>query len=73
MLETGKITVEVRSLNGKTADIGIKTSMLSGHRRERSWSIRHRWSSMRRSSSCQNILIKALILNEFCIFADRKG
>lgn len=28
MLETGKITVEVRSLNGKTADIGIKTSML---------------------------------------------
>mgnify|MGYP003457253559 FL=1 len=36
MLETGKITVEVHSLNGKTADIGIKTSMLSGHRRERS-------------------------------------
>lgn len=34
MLETGKITVEVRSLNGKTADIDIKTSMLSGHRRE---------------------------------------
>ena len=30
MLEIGKITVEVRSLNGKTADIGIKTSMLSG-------------------------------------------
>ena len=28
MLETGKITVEIRSLNGKTADIGIKTSML---------------------------------------------
>ena len=28
LLETGKITVEVRSLNGKTADIGIKTSML---------------------------------------------
>ena len=28
ILETGKITVEVRSLNGKTADIGIKTSML---------------------------------------------
>ena len=28
MLETGKITVEVRSLNGKTADISIKTSML---------------------------------------------
>ncbi len=27
-LETGKITVEVRSLNGKTADISIKTSML---------------------------------------------
>jgi uncharacterized protein (TIGR00255 family) len=27
-LETGKITVEIRSLNGKTADIGIKTSML---------------------------------------------
>jgi uncharacterized protein (TIGR00255 family) len=26
--ETGKITVEVRSLNGKTADISIKTSML---------------------------------------------
>ena len=28
MLATGKITVEVRSLNGKTADISIKTSML---------------------------------------------
>ena len=27
-LETGKITVEVRSLNGKTADISIKTTML---------------------------------------------
>ena len=27
-IETGKITVEVRSLNGKTADISIKTSML---------------------------------------------
>ena len=28
VLETGKITVEVRSLNGKTADISLKTSML---------------------------------------------
>ncbi len=28
ILETGKITVEVRSLNGKTADISMKTSML---------------------------------------------
>ena len=28
ILETGKITVEIRSLNGKTADISIKTSML---------------------------------------------
>ena len=28
ILETGKITVEVRSLNGKTADISIKTSLL---------------------------------------------
>ena len=28
LLETGKITVEIRSLNGKTSDIGIKTSML---------------------------------------------
>ena len=28
LLETGKITVEVLSLNGKTADISIKTSML---------------------------------------------
>ncbi len=28
LLETGKITVEVRSLNGKTADISIKTSMI---------------------------------------------
>ena len=28
LLETGKIIVEVRSLNGKTADISIKTSML---------------------------------------------
>ena len=28
LLETGKITVEVRSLNGKTADISLKTSLL---------------------------------------------
>ena len=28
LLETGKVTVEVRSLNGKTADISIKTTML---------------------------------------------
>ena len=28
ILETGKITVEVRSLNGKTADISIKTSII---------------------------------------------
>ena len=28
ILETGKMTVEVRSLNGKTADISIKTSIL---------------------------------------------
>ena len=28
MLESGKITVEIRSLNGKTADISIKTSLL---------------------------------------------
>ena len=28
ILEKGKITVEIRSLNGKTADIGMKTSML---------------------------------------------
>lgn len=28
LLETGKLTVEVRSLNGKTADISIKTPML---------------------------------------------
>ena len=28
ILEIGKVTVEIRSLNGKTADIGIKTSML---------------------------------------------
>lgn len=28
ILETGKITVEIRSLNGKTADISIKTQML---------------------------------------------
>jgi uncharacterized protein (TIGR00255 family) len=28
ILETGKITVEIRSLNGKTADISLKTSLL---------------------------------------------
>lgn len=28
ILESGKITVEIRSLNGKTADIGIKTQLL---------------------------------------------
>ena len=27
-LDTGKLTVEIRSLNGKTADISLKTSML---------------------------------------------
>ena len=28
IIEAGKIIVEVRSLNGKTADISLKTSML---------------------------------------------
>lgn len=28
MLESGKITIEIRSLNGKTADISMKTSLL---------------------------------------------
>ena len=28
LLETGKVTVEIRSLNGKTADISLKTSLL---------------------------------------------
>ena len=28
IIETGKVTVEVRSLNGKTADISLKTQML---------------------------------------------
>ena len=28
IIETGKITVEIRSLNGKTADISLKTSLL---------------------------------------------
>ena len=28
LLEAGKVTVEIRSLNGKTADISLKTSML---------------------------------------------
>ena len=28
VLESGKITVEIRSLNGKTADISLKTSLL---------------------------------------------
>ena len=28
MLEAGKVTVEIRSLNGKTADISLKTSLL---------------------------------------------
>ena len=28
MIETGKVTVEIRSLNGKTADISLKTSLL---------------------------------------------
>ena len=39
MLETGKITVEIRSLNGKTADIGIKTSMLP---KDKEMVIRHK-------------------------------
>lgn len=38
-LETGKITVEVRSLNGKTADISIKTSMLP---KDKEMSVRHK-------------------------------
>ena len=39
MLETGKITVEIRSLNGKTADIGIKTSMLP---KDKEIAVRHK-------------------------------
>ncbi len=39
MLETGKITVEVRSLNGKTADISIKTSMLP---KDKEIAVRHK-------------------------------
>ena len=42
MLETGKITVEVRSLNGKTADISIKTSMLP---KDKEMSIRQKIAS----------------------------
>ncbi len=39
ILEAGKITVEVRSLNGKTADISLKTSMLP---KEKEMGIRRR-------------------------------
>lgn len=39
MLENGKITIEVRSLNGKTADIGIKTSMLP---KDKEIAVRHK-------------------------------
>ena len=39
ILETGKITVEVRSLNGKTADISIKTSMIP---KDKEMTIRHK-------------------------------
>ena len=39
MLATGKITVEVRSLNGKTADISIKTSMLP---KDKEIAVRHK-------------------------------
>ena len=39
LLETGKITVEVLSLNGKTADISIKTSMLP---KDKEMTVRHK-------------------------------
>ena len=39
ILENGKITVEVRSLNGKTADISIKTSMLP---KDKEIAVRHK-------------------------------
>ena len=39
ILATGKITVEVRSLNGKTADISIKTSMLP---KDKEIAVRHK-------------------------------
>ena len=39
ILETGKITIEVRSLNGKTADISIKTSMLP---KDKEIAVRHK-------------------------------
>ena len=39
ILETGKITVEIRSLNGKTADISIKTSILP---KDKEMTIRHK-------------------------------
>ena len=31
-LESGRLCVEIRSLNGKTADIGIKTQLLPKNR-----------------------------------------
>lgn len=39
ILETGKITVEIRSLNGKTADISIKTSILP---KDKEIAVRHK-------------------------------
>ncbi len=39
ILETGRITVEVRSLNGKTADISLKTSMLP---KDKEIAVRHK-------------------------------
>ncbi|MBQ8810768.1 MAG: YicC family protein [Bacteroidales bacterium] len=39
LLETGKVTVEIRSLNGKTADISIKTSMLP---KDKEMAVRHK-------------------------------
>ena len=39
MLESGKITVEIRSLNGKTADISIKTSLLP---KDKEIAVRHK-------------------------------
>ena len=39
VLKTGKVTVEVRSLNGKTADISLKTSLLP---KDKEMTVRHK-------------------------------
>ena len=66
-LENGKLTVEIRSVNGKNADISIKTSLLP---KDREMGIRKKIAeSLRRS--CEAVRDEQRSSNEECTGACR--